>query len=366
MRATQIQTGRWLAVLVAVPLIAAACGGGPAATLTPAVPSTPTETSAGASPTPEVGALPAPEVTTIRIGVPGTETGTFSANLADMVGIYAKYGLTAEITVFDGAGKTLQALQAGQLDVIITGVGQAIASQTTDVPLVVTGVSAVKLNENFYSIPEVKTAADLKGKAVAISSFGSVAHGETLIALKALGLTAQDVVITQVGNEVTRFAALIGKSVAAAALAQYRGGDLKALKYNELVTMYGGDFQFGRSGINFRKDWLAANPNTGLIVTASFLEAQNMFWTQPDVVAQNYAEFAQLEPADATAQVADFQNTGNRSLAWEDVAFENAKAVLVEANPDIANVPVSDAFDRSLLEKLVSIGFYDKIGSPAP
>lgn len=366
MHGPEMKVVRRLAVVVAASLLTAACGGGPAATPSPAVPTAPAETSSSAPATPELGALPAPEVATIRIGVPGTETGTFSANLADMIGIYDKYGLQAQITVFDGAGKTLQALQAGQLDVIITGVGQAIASQLTDAPLVVLGVSAVKLNENFYSIPDVKTAADLKGKAVAISSFGSVAHGETLIALKALGLTSQDVVLTQVGNEVTRFAALIGKSVAAAPLAQFRAGDLKALKYNELVTMYAGDFQFGRSGINFRKDWVAANPNTALIFTASFLEAQNMFWTQPDVVAQNYAEFAQIEPADATAQVADFQNTGNRSLAWENAAFENAKAVLEVENPDLAGVAVESAFDRSILEQLKSIGFYDRIGSPAP
>lgn len=366
MHGTETKVVRWLAILVAAPLIVAACGGGPAATPTPASPAAPPATAGGPSPTPELGALPAPEGTTIRIGVPGTETGTFSANLADMVGIYDKYGLQAEITVFDGAGKTLQALQAGQLDVIITGVGQAIASQLTDAPLVVLGVSAVRLNENFYSIPEVKSADDLRGKAVAISSFGSVAHGETLIALKELGLTSQDVVITQVGNEVTRFAALIGKSVAAAPLAQFRAGDLEELGYNELVTMYGGDFQFGRSGINVRKDWYAANPNTALVVVASFLEAQNMFWTEPDVVAQNYAEFAQIEPGDAADQVTDFQNTGNRSLAWEDAAFENAKAVLQVENPDLASVPVDSAFDRSVLEKLVSIGFYDRIGSPAP
>ncbi len=52
-----------------------------------------------------------------------------------------------------------------------------------------------------YTQSAVKTAADLKGKSVAISSFGSQSHAGALLAVKSLGLATSDVTITQVGND---------------------------------------------------------------------------------------------------------------------------------------------------------------------
>jgi hypothetical protein len=57
---------------------------------------------------------------------------------------------------------------------------------------------------------------------------------------------------------------------------------------------------------------------------------------------------------------------GNESLAWTDEAFNNPRKTLAVINPDIIDVPVTDAFDRSFLQKLVDIGFTAKIGAPAP
>ncbi len=51
-------------------------------------------------------------------------------------------------------------------------------------------------------------------------------------------------------------------------------------------------------------------------------------------------------------------------MTWTDEAFENPKQVLATVNPDMANVPVTDAFDRSVLDGLKSDGFYEANGIP--
>jgi ABC-type nitrate/sulfonate/bicarbonate transport system substrate-binding protein len=346
-------------------LVVSACGGGGPVT-SPSEPTTAESAGPSSAPT-EQGVLPEPETKTIRVGLSITQPHQFAAKLAQMLGIYEKNGFdTVEVSSFEGDGKAMQALQAGQLDVAMVGVSPIISSQTTDAPGVVLAVNAVVLTENLISVPSVKTAEDLRGKQIAISTFGGTSHGEALLAVEALGLTPEDVVITQVGAQDARIAALKGGSVAAGIVDAALNKEMTDQGFNILVDLEKEAVQWGRSATAVRKDWLAANPNAALVVVASILEAQNLFWTQPDTVAENFAEFNQITLEKAQALVEDFQRIGDRSMTWEDESFENPKRVLAAVNPDMASVPVSDAYDRSILAKLQEIGFYDKIGSPAP
>lgn len=352
--------------LVAVASLAfAACSGG----TTPAPTAAPTATPAPdvtAAPTDPPGTLPAPELTSVKIGLSVTETSQFATKAAEVLGILAGNGITAEVSVFEGDGKTTAALQAGQLDVAMVGVSSAISSQITDSQMVVLSVNAVLLTDNIVCQGDIKTADDIKGKRIAISTFGGTSNGAALLGIKALNLTTNDVVITQVGGQSARIAALQGGSIECAVVDSNLEADMIAQGFSILVQLKTAGVEWGRSGMAVRKDWLAKNPNTALVLVASALAAQNMYWTDPDKMAQIYADFNQIDLADAKKQVADFVEIGNRPMTWTDGAFENPKEVLSTVNPDISSVPVADAYDRSFLQKLVDIGYYEKIGSPAP
>jgi ABC-type nitrate/sulfonate/bicarbonate transport system substrate-binding protein len=112
------------------------------------------------------------------------------------------------------------------------------------------------------------------------------------------------------------------------------------------------------------EEWLAENPNTATVVAASVLEAQNLIWTDPDTASEYYAEFTQSSVEDAKALITEFQEIGNRPMTWSDEAFENPKAVLATVNPAMEDVPVTDAFDRSVLQGLIDSGFYEANGIP--
>lgn len=362
---TQPRGTRLIGMLAVASLAFAACTGG----ATPAPTAAPTSTPAPGdtpAPTDPPGTLPAPELATVKIGLSVTETSQFASKAAEMLGIFAENGITAEVSVFEGDGKTTAALQAGQLDVAMVGVSSAVSSQITDSPMVVLSVNAVLLTDDIVCQGDVKTADDIKGKRIAISTFGGTSNGAALLGIKALNLTTSDVVITQVGGQSARIAALQGGSIECAVVDSNLEEDMIAQGFSILVRLKSAGVEWGRSGMAVRKDWLAQNPNTALVLVASALAAQNLYWTDPAKMAQAYAEFNQLELADAEKQVSDFVEIGNRSMTWTDGAFENPKEVLATVNPDIIDVPVAEAYDRSLLQKLADIGYYDKIGSPLP
>ncbi len=355
--------------LFATALLIAACSSPGAATTAPAstAPSAApasTAPSGDASPSAASAELPTPEKTDIKIGLSVTETSQFAAQLAKMAGIYEKNGLKVETTVFEGDGKVMQALQAGQLDIGFGGTSSFITSQTTDVPVVGLAVNAVILTDELVSTKNVTNAEQLKGKCVAVSTFGGTSHGAVLLSLEALGLTPDDVVITEVGGQSARIAALQGGACAAAPVDAARHEEMAGLGFNFLVDLKKEKLPWGRSGLGVTKTWLAANPNTATVVAASVLEAQNLMWTDPDTAAKYYAEFTQSSVEEAKALILEFQQIGNRPMTWTDAAFENPKRVLATVNPDMASVPVAQAFDRSVLQGLQDSGFYAAKGIP--
>lgn len=353
-------------VLLATALLIAACSSPGAATTAPSV-----APSAGASGEPSASAagspsaeLPTPEKTDIKMGLSVTETSQFAAQLALMAGIYEKNGLTVQTTVFEGDGKVMQALQAGQLDVGFGGTSAFITSQTTDVPVVGLAVNAVILTDELVSTKDVTDAATLKGKCVAVSTFGGTSHGAVILSLEALGLTPDDVVITEVGGQSARIAALQGGACAAAPVDAARHQEMADLGFNFLVDLKKEQLPWGRSGLGVTEEWLAENPNTATVIAASVLEAQNMMWEDADTAATHYAEFTQTSVDEAKALIDEFQTIGNRPMTWTDEAFENPKRVLATVNPDMAAVPVADAFDRTVLQGLMDSGFYEAKGIP--
>jgi ABC-type nitrate/sulfonate/bicarbonate transport system substrate-binding protein len=212
--------------------------------------------------------------------------------------------------------------------------------------------------------PDVKTAADVKGKQIAISSFGSTAHGSTLLLLQSLGLTDQDVTLTQVGNQDARLAAVKSGSVACAPIDLGRKAEIEKAGLNNLANNKNPDLPWGRSGLAATSSFIQSNPNTVLAVVASVLAAQNYAFTNTDDTAAKFAEYAQTDPADAKAVIEDFVTWANRSMGWSDAAFDNPKKVLAAVNPEMANVDVNNAQDKSFLQKLADMGFYQQIGNP--
>ena len=77
---------------------------------------TPAPTVAGATPTTD-GTLPKPELASVKLGTPIGEVSQFNSVLANMLGLYEKYGLKVDITRFNAGGDAEAAVVGGATDV---------------------------------------------------------------------------------------------------------------------------------------------------------------------------------------------------------------------------------------------------------
>ena len=346
-------------LVIATSLLAVACGGGTTS------PSTAPTASTAASASAAAGTLPKPELTTIRIGISApTEPVQYAEKLADQLGYYKELGFNSvTITGFEGDGKALQALVAGQLDFFVGGSSTAISSQLTDTPVKVISMNSVLNTDGLYCKAAIKTGADVKGKSIAISTFGGTSHGSALIAAGLLGYTSKDVVIKEVGNEGTRVAALKGGSVDCAVIGLQQDDAMKAAGLNLIVDVTKGG-QWGRSGLMARTDFIQKNPNTVLNVVAAAVRAQNYMWTNNADAAPKFADWSQQKPDAAALAIKQFPDYGLRSMIFTVEAFKAPQQVLAAVNPPVANVDLTKCFDLSFLQKLQDNGFYAKYSIP--
>jgi len=227
-------------------------------------------------------------------------------------------------------------------------------------------MNSVILDDFLVCQKDIKTAADVKGKSIAISTFGGTSHGSALIVIKGLGLTTKDVTITQVGGESTRIAALKGGSVPCALVGSDNAKVMIAAGFNGVFDETTAKLEWGRSGLMARTDFITKNPNTVQVVVASVLEAQQYMWTNTADATAKYADFTQKKPDDAKIVMDGFKNYGSRTMQFTEDALLLPRDVLATVNPAVANVKIADTYDLSFLKKLQSNGFYAKVGAPTP
>lgn len=350
-------------------MVAVACA--PAAA--PAQPTTaasqPATTQAAASPASGEIVFPKPEKTDVKIGLSGVATiGLLPQLVAKGMGLYKKYGLNVEFISFSGAAQATQALLAGQVDVGDNSGGPVIASLATSSPTQFVFITRHNLTDNMYGRKDIKTAADLKGKNVAISSFGSQSHAGALLALKSLGLTEKDVTIQQVGNDAARLAALKAGSVAASMQDQAIAQELTPLGFNVLVelTKVKGIGGVPRTSLVVFPEFAQKNPNTTLALVAAYLEGITEMRKDQNRAAEFLAKDANIDLAKAKEQVKIEMDAPwePRDGYCDKTVMEFTKQVNLPSNPALANVDATKACNNAFLDKLKDMGFMKKIGVP--
>ena len=124
-------------------------------------------------------------------------------------GFYKKYGMDPELLYIGSTTVSVQSIIGGSVpfgNVSGSGVAAADASGGN---MVMVSCFINTLPYQLVSSPSIKTAADLKGKAVGVSRFGSASDVAARFLIKSMGLTpGKDVPILQVGGGIDRVSAL--------------------------------------------------------------------------------------------------------------------------------------------------------------
>lgn len=145
----------------------------------------------------------------VRIGLSSVSATSGSIWVAEEMGLFKKHGLEAEVIIIGGgAARVVSSLIAGEIQFSVGG-GDAViraALRGADGVLVAspmrTGLQRLMVR------PEIKSPADLKGKTIAVTRFGSASHWVLQLFLRKWGMRNDDISMLQLGSSPAMFASL--------------------------------------------------------------------------------------------------------------------------------------------------------------
>src|SRR6266700_4286141 len=171
----------------------------------------------------------------LKIAYDGYSMTTAPMNYAVEKGIFKKYGLDVTLAYID-AGTTLsQAVVGGSINIAQNGYSPAAAAAVQGADVVFIGGISNQLPFQLVVKANIQSAADLKGKKIAISRFGASSDIAASYVLRNLGLKRTDVVLLQLGGEGTRTAAMLSGQIDGSFEQYPRTGELEEKGYRVLV-----------------------------------------------------------------------------------------------------------------------------------
>ncbi len=246
----------------------------------------------------------------------------------------------------------IKALVSGDVDFIYSA-GTGIRAAVQGIPVKILSMDFTKVFHSLMARPEITSAATLKGKKVAVSSFGATTDLSARASLRALGLDpARDVTILALGGDTVRFAALQAGTVQAAMMSLPLNIQLKKMGYRELF--YAGKILHEPlTGLVASSEKIKNNPQQIRRVMRAFVRGMKAFKSERG----GFVSFAQKKFAlskDVAEEAYDYMVDSLSSDGFvEDSVLENAiqgaKKLLGVSRP----VSAADIVDYSVLREVL-------------
>jgi ABC-type nitrate/sulfonate/bicarbonate transport system substrate-binding protein len=299
-------------------------------------------------------APPKPALLELKAGISDPVNTVLAWYMARAAGLYAAQGLAVDIINMNGGSRGAEELQAGQIDIMHVGLSSVVRVNQAGGDLRTVASLSNVIRFTFFSAPGVKTAADLKGGVVGVSTFGSESDSTVTLALQKLGLTRDDVIIKEYGGGTKRLQALRSGEIKATAINEPISSLARADGVNVLVDLVPDQIPWLFSGIvvrhsdvEARRDLLtrflkASIEGNYIALTdekrAKEVLAKELKITSPKVLDITYNDFKQQSPPNLELSVPGAQN-------------------ILKQFPKVSQ-KAGDYLDTSLLDALKKDGFF--------
>ena len=224
-------------------------------------------------------AAPASAQTKITLGMSGW-TGFAPLTLADKAGIFKKNGLDVEIKMIPQQSRQL-ALAADSIQCAATTVETHVAWNANGVPIVQIFQMDKSYGADGLAVRnDIKTFADLKGKAIGVSAPGTAPYFGLAWMLNKNGMTIKDVKVVSLEPQPAAQAFVAGQNDGAMTYEPY----LSTVRANPqagkiLATTL--DYPMVMDTVGCSPTWLKANPQAAQALANSYFEAVEMIKTDP-------------------------------------------------------------------------------------
>ena len=243
----------------------------------------------------------------VRMGYGSITGNNLGLWVAKDGGHFEQQGIdVTDFPLIEGGTLSIQALVGGDIQFVLAGTSGIIAAVLGGADLVMVAGASNKFDFALLSIPSVRTAADIPGKKVGISRFGSSSDFAARTAIQYLGLDPdRDVQIIQIGGTAARLGAMQSGGIELAPEIAPALLTARKLGFNLLVDLAAIGVPYQVGPISTARSVLTGNPEMVRRVVRGYLAGIHRMKTDKEFaieVARRYLQEDDRETLDATWQ----------------------------------------------------------------
>jgi ABC-type nitrate/sulfonate/bicarbonate transport system substrate-binding protein len=298
----------------------------------------------------------------INVGVPAISMGNIIIFFAQEAKLFEKHGLDAEVVVVNGSGIASRALVAGSVAISPIATPTVMNAVLAGSDMVILAHTMPGVVQSLMVRPDIKRTEDLKGKTVAVTTFGSLTDFLVRHLARLKGLNPdKDFALLQIGADADRLLALRQGKVPAATLSHpafvlaQRAGFTVLWDFFKEVDYPWSEIATTRTHIKQDRDMVMRYMRAHLEGIAQFKKdpefakkvIKKMLRLDDDTLAnESWEMFAKYRIA------APYPNIKGMKTSYEYVA---------QTRPDVYKHKPEDFVDASFVEELDKSGFIKKL-----
>jgi NitT/TauT family transport system substrate-binding protein len=314
------------------------------------------------------GGAQAPSGTKVTIGQSFVSPAAAAFWVARDQKLFTKYGLDVTIVLFRGSTPAIQALLAGENQVMLGAPSQGMTANAAGADLISIATTGPKMPYLLITRPDIKSPADLKGRRVGASSTGlSADRTAMLIALKHLKLDPKRDNITFIvtGTQSERVQALAAGTIDAFMNDPLQRAIAERLGMKVLMDLSTLDIPWDHDVVRLQRQYAKSNPGVVEALLKAYLEASAFILNPANkkAVTSSLAKDMKLDKEELIELA--YNLTLSLYVVKKPYPSMKAARALVEAVqadfPQFAKVNLETHIDPSFMEKLDKSGFIDQL-----
>ena len=302
----------------------------------------------------------------VNIGAASASSSMLSLWAAQEQGLFAKHGVDAQLILIRGGSTLVASLLTGEIHMAFTSgvsvLGAAV--QGVDVKML-TSISS-RVSWKLIANPQIKTAAELRGKRFGVQSIVGSTWMYAMLALEQLGLEPKrdNIAFLPIGDPVTIGHSLEAGRIDAAVLDPPLSRRLTGKGFTQLVDLAKTNASFPGLGVGVTRSYLDQQPATlEKVVTAlteglAFVQAPA---NKPLVVKILMKHLRVSDPAVVEDGYQDHLSTLNRKPYPSLDGLRNAQRLMAQQNPKIAALKLEELVETRFVRRLDESGFIDRL-----
>jgi NitT/TauT family transport system substrate-binding protein len=304
-----------------------------------------------------------PGSTKIRVGYPSPSASMYPLFVTKEAGIFEKHGFDAELVYVQGV-QMVHVHTAGQLDFTSTSGIVTLQSSVSGSDLILLANSIESHLMKVIAHPSIAGPADLRGKSIGVTRFGSLTDLALRPILEQWKLEPnKDVSLVQIGRLSDFVPAIQQKRIAAGMLSFPTSYFAEKLGLKSLYDLAESGIEVPTTTIAVSRAYANANRERVLRYMRAYLEGTHRLLTDKEVSIKALRRYGGIQDPEVLAATYDlFSSKYIKKVPTLTVkAVQNALQLVGESNPKAKGRRPAEFMDTSYIEELEKSGFIKKL-----